>query len=33
VTAPVSGTYTVIIGSFATGYYDGVGSYQLTRSP
>jgi uncharacterized protein YfaP (DUF2135 family) len=30
VTAPTTGTYTVIIGSFGSGYYDGIGSYQLT---
>lgn len=30
VTAPTSGTYTVIIGSYLSGYYDGVGTYHLT---
>src|SRR2546428_8929 len=30
VNAPVSGTYTVIIGSYLSGYYDGTGSYRLT---
>src|SRR5437667_742 len=29
-TAPTSGTYTVIIGSYSGGFYDGTGSYQLT---
>src|SRR5437667_234198 len=29
-TAPTSGTYTVIVGSYLSGYYDGTGSYQLT---
>src|SRR5947208_1672042 len=29
-TAPTSGTYTVIIGSYFGGFYDGTGSYQLT---
>src|SRR5947208_3440350 len=29
-TAPTSGTYTVIIGSYLNGFYDGTGSYQLT---
>src|SRR5258705_13462877 len=29
-TAPVNGTYTVIIGSYFSGYYDGTGSYLLT---
>src|SRR5206468_787379 len=28
-TAPTSGTYTVIIGSYLSGYFDGTGSYQL----
>src|SRR5439155_670834 len=30
VSAPVSGTYTVIVGSYFGGYYDGTGSYRLT---
>src|SRR2546422_699549 len=29
-TAPTSGTYTVIIGSYFGGFYDGTGSYRLT---
>src|SRR5438067_13432660 len=29
-TAPTSGTYTVIIGSYLGGFYDGTGSYRLT---
>src|SRR5437667_288392 len=29
-TAPTSGTYTVIIGSYLGGFYDGIGSYLLT---
>src|SRR5207249_2626444 len=29
-TAPTSGTYTVIIGSYSGGFYDGTGSYLLT---
>src|SRR5437762_1295916 len=29
-TAPTSGTYTVIIGSYSGGFYDGTGSYVLT---
>src|SRR2546422_1072093 len=29
-TAPTSGTYTVIIGSYLNGFYDGTGSYLLT---
>src|SRR5439155_547020 len=29
-TAPTSGTYTVIIGSYLSGFYDGTGSYRLT---
>src|SRR5437899_1890580 len=29
-TAPTSGTYTVIIGSYVGGFYDGTGSYLLT---
>src|SRR5438045_3066524 len=29
-TAPTSGTYTVIIGSYVGGFYDGTGSYRLT---
>src|SRR5437870_7742772 len=29
-TAPTSGTYTVIIGSYLGGFYDGTGSYPLT---
>src|SRR5437667_6721743 len=29
-TAPTSGTYTVIVGSYLSGYYDGTGSYLLT---
>src|SRR5216117_3365776 len=29
-TAPTSGTYTVIVGSYLGGYYDGTGSYLLT---
>src|SRR5207253_2983116 len=29
-TAPTSGTYTVIIGSYVGGFYDGIGSYRLT---
>jgi len=29
-TAPTSGTYTVIIGSYLGGFFDGTGSYQLT---
>src|SRR5213082_2217388 len=29
-TAPTSGTYTVIIGSYLGGFYDGIGSYRLT---
>src|SRR5437762_2384741 len=29
-TAPTSGTYTVIIGSYLGGFYDGTGSYLLT---
>src|SRR5947199_97841 len=29
-TAPTSGTYTVIIGSYLSGFYDGTGSYLLT---
>src|SRR5438132_437874 len=28
--APTSGTYTVIIGSYLGGFYDGTGSYRLT---
>src|SRR5437879_2881430 len=28
-TAPTSGTYTVIIGSYLGGFYDGTGSYLL----
>src|SRR2546428_7328277 len=27
VTAPTSGTYTVIVGSYLSGFYDGTGSY------
>src|SRR2546428_226654 len=30
VTAPTSGTYTVIVGSYLSGFYDGTGSYLLT---
>src|SRR3989442_1234900 len=30
VNAPTSGTYTVIIGSYFGGFYDGTGSYLLT---
>src|SRR5438874_12727164 len=30
VTAPTSGTYTVIVGSYLSGYFDGTGSYLLT---
>src|SRR5439155_7108 len=30
-TAPTSGTYTVIVGSYLSGYYDGTGNYLLTR--
>jgi uncharacterized protein YfaP (DUF2135 family) len=30
VTAPTSGTYTVIIGSYFGGFFDGIGSYLLT---
>src|SRR2546422_831801 len=30
VNAPVSGTYTVIVGSYLSGFYDGTGSYLLT---
>src|SRR2546422_542603 len=30
VTAPASGTYTVIVGSYLSGYYDGTGNYLLT---
>ncbi len=33
VTAPTTGTYTVIVGSYLGGTYDGVGSYSLTRAP
>src|SRR2546428_301763 len=29
-TAPTGGTYTVIVGSYSGGYYDGTGSYLLT---
>src|SRR5213594_5219488 len=29
-TAPTSGTYTVIVGSYLSGYFDGTGSYLLT---
>src|SRR5947208_2433283 len=29
-TAPTSGTYTVIIGTYLSGFYDGTGSYLLT---
>src|SRR5437763_1571020 len=29
-TAPTSGTYTVIIGSYLSGFYDGTGSYRIT---
>ncbi len=29
-TAPSSGTYTVIVGSYLSGYYDGTGNYVLT---
>src|SRR5438128_1853095 len=29
-TAPTSGTYTVIVGSYLSGFYDGTGSYLLT---
>src|SRR5438270_630142 len=29
-TAPTSGTYTVIIGSYVGGFYNGTGSYRLT---
>src|SRR5947207_1689486 len=29
-TAPTSGTYTVIIGTYLSGFYDGTGSYRLT---
>src|SRR5436853_410644 len=29
-TAPTSGTYTVIIGTYLGGFYDGTGSYRLT---
>src|SRR5947208_11627342 len=29
-TAPTSGSYTVIIGSYVGGFYDGTGSYLLT---
>src|SRR5207249_2667838 len=29
-TAPTSGTYTVVIGSYLGGFYDGTGSYRLT---
>src|SRR5207302_555280 len=29
-TAPTSGSYTVIIGSYVGGFYDGTGSYRLT---
>src|SRR2546428_12747177 len=32
-TAPTSGTYTVIIGSYFGGVYDGTGSYLLTLAP
>src|SRR5204862_161255 len=31
-TAPTSGTYTVIVGSYLSGYYDGTGSALLTRA-
>jgi hypothetical protein len=30
VTVPASGTYTVIVGSSLSGYFDGTGSYLLT---
>ncbi len=30
VTVPTSGTYTVIVGSYLSGFYDGTGSYLLT---
>jgi uncharacterized protein YfaP (DUF2135 family) len=30
VTVPASGTYTVIVGSYLSGYFDGTGSYLLT---
>ena len=30
VTAPTTGTYTVIVGSYLSGFYDGTGSYLLT---
>src|SRR5439155_278444 len=32
-TAPTTGTYTVIIGSYLGGFYDGTGSYLLTLAP
>src|SRR5438445_469423 len=31
-TAPTSGTYTVIIGSYLGGFYDGTGSYRLRQT-
>jgi hypothetical protein len=33
VTAPATGTYTVIVGSYLSGYYDGTGSYLVTLTP
>ena len=30
VTAPTSGTYTVIVGSYLSGFFDGTGGYLLT---
>ena len=30
VTAPTTGTYTVIVGSYLSGFFDGTGSYLLT---
>ena len=33
VTAPATGTYTVIVGSIYSGYYDGTGSYLVTLTP
>ena len=33
VTAPTGGTYTVIVGSYFGGYYDGTGSYLITLTP
>src|SRR5438132_14244797 len=32
-TAPTSGTYTVIIGSYLGGFYDGTGGYRPTLAP